>query len=295
MKNLILFILLSVVKDTVGQKSYFITGAANVKLHVQEFGVGKPVVILAGGPGLNAVYLEPIWENLSGKFRCIVLDQRGTGNSRLASIDATTVNMKLYVGDLEALRTSLNLERLTIIGHSWGGMLSMEYAARFPQRVEKLILLGSGGPTSSFFAYFGDNIEMRLTAEDKREVALLDSLKRHNLIGVWPGYFYDRERAMATKPTNDSLLFGQPGVSDYAIKDYVATQKDRVRLLEKFRGDVDLIQGRQDPIGASTVCEIRDLIPQTRIHFIEKCGHLPWLEKDAQVKQFFDLLHKSLL
>ena len=294
MKKSSLFILLFTSAFAIGQTSYYITGAANTKLHVQEFGSGKPVVFLAGGPGLNVVYLEPVWKDLSSKYRCIVLDQRGTGKSSLSSVDSFSLNMKNYVTDLEALRNYLKLDRLTLIGHSWGGMLSMEYAAMHPEQTEKLILLSSGGPTRKFFTYFGDNIEMRLYEEDKREVAMLDSLKQHNLKGIWPGYFFDRKRALATKPINDSELFGQPGVSKYTVKDFVSTEKERVRLLREYKGVVHLIQGRQDPVGESTVYEIRDLLPQLQIHFIEQCGHLPWLENDAQKKEFFDFLYRSL-
>lgn len=245
MKKIFLFLLLFISKYAVAQISYFITGAANTKLHVQEFGTGKPIVFLAGGPGLNAGYLEPIWKNLSANYRCIVLDQRGTGKSTLVSVDSVTVNMKNYVSDLEDLRNYLKLDQLIIIGHSWGGMLSMHYATIHPDKIEKLILLSSGGPTGNFFSYFGDNINMRLTEEDKKEVLLLDSLKQPNLRALWPGYFYDRKRALATKPTNASELHGQPGISKYAIRDFVSTQKERVQLLREYKGVVYLIQGRQ--------------------------------------------------
>lgn len=195
MKKSLLFLLLLTISGFVfGQTSYYIDGSYNTKLYVQEFGNGKPIIFLAGGPGLNAIYLEPVWKELSSRYRCIVLDQRGTGKSILTSIDSVTVNMKNYVADLEVLRNYLKLDRLTLIGHSWGGMLSMEYAAIHPEHTEKLILLSSGGPTGKFFTYFGDNMNMRLHEEDKREIAMLDSLKQRNLKGIWPGYFFDRKR-----------------------------------------------------------------------------------------------------
>jgi proline iminopeptidase len=294
MKKAFLFLLLLTTLSVFGQKSYYIDGPHSTKLYVQEFGNGKPVIFLAGGPGLNAIYLEPVWKELSSKYRCIVLDQRGTGKSTLTSVDSVTVNMKNYVTDLEVLRNYLNLDRLTLIGHSWGGMLCMEYAAMHPENAEKLILVSSGGPTGKFFTYFSDNINMRLYEEDKREAAMLDSMKKRSLKGIWPGYFFDRKRALATKSTNDTELFGQPGVSKYAVRDFVFTEKERVRLLGNYKGVVYLIQGRQDPIGESTVYEIRDLLPQLQIHFIEQCGHLPWLENNPQVKEFFNLLYEGL-
>lgn len=295
MKRLFLFLLLLTTLNFVfGQKSYYIDGSNNTKLFVQEFGNGKPILFLAGGPGLNATYLEPVWKELSSKYRCIVLDQRGTGKSTLTSVDSVTVNMENYVNDLEALRNHLKLDRLTLIGHSWGGMLSMEYAAVRPEHTEKLILLSSGGPTGRFFTYFGDNMNMRLHEEDRREIAILDSLQQPSLKGIWPGYFFDRERGLATKPVNDAELFGQPGISRYAVADFVSTEKERVRLLRNYEGIVHLIQGRQDPIGESTVYEIKELLPQLQIHFIEQCGHLPWLENSTQVEKFFDLLYEGV-
>lgn len=293
-KSFLLLLLLTTSVFVFSQKGYYIEGTYNTKLYVEEFGSGKPVIFLAGGPGLNAIYLEPVWKELSSKYRCIVLDQRGTGKSTLTSIDSATVNMKNYVNDLEALRKYLKLDRLTLIGHSWGGMLSMEYAAVHPEHTEKLVLLGTGGPTGKFFTYFSDNINMRLNEDDKKEAAMLDSLKKRSLNGIWPGYFYDRKRALATKSPNDTELFGQPGVSKYAVRDFVSTEKERIRLLGNYKSVVYLIQGRQDPVGESTVYEIRDLLPQLQIHFIERCGHLPWLENNAQVKEFFKLLYEGL-
>ncbi len=295
MKKLLLFLLLSVtLTSAFAQKSYYVNGSNNTKLYVQELGNGNPVIFLAGGPGLNAGYMEPVWKELSSKYRCIILDQRGTGKSTLASVDSVTVNMENYVADLEALRNYLKLDRLTLIGHSWGGMLSLHYAAMHPENTEKLILLGSGGPTGKFFTYFGDNMTMRLHEEDKKEIAMLDSMKKSSLRGIWPGYFFDRKRALATKPADDTEMFGQPGISKYAVASFVSTEKERISLLKNYKGIVYLIQGRQDPIGESTVYEIRDLLPQLQIHFIEKCGHLPWLENNVQVKKFYSLLYEGL-
>ncbi|MBK8502861.1 MAG: hypothetical protein IPL46_11955 [Saprospiraceae bacterium] len=90
MKNifLLLSILLSI--NSFSQTEYFITSPDQTKLHVREFGSGEPLILLAGGPGLNADYLEAIWENLSSDYRCIVLDQRGTGKSILPKVDSVS-------------------------------------------------------------------------------------------------------------------------------------------------------------------------------------------------------------
>jgi proline iminopeptidase len=279
----------------IGQ-GFYITSSDNTKLYVQEFGSGEPIIMLAGGPGLNAVYMKPVWEKLSAKYRCIVLDQRGTGKSELAVVDSSTVSVNKYLSDLESLRKYLKIDRLTLVGHSWGGMLSMEYAARYPDHIKRLILLAPGGPTKKFFAYFGDNIDMRLREEDMKEAAELDSLKKPQMKGYWPGYFYDRKRAMATKSAVnfEELAGNHPGLFSLVMASYVFSENERTRLLKNFKGAVCIIQGRQDPIGESTVYEIKELLPQSHIHFIEKCGHLPWLENKEQAENFFNTLNDCL-
>jgi len=293
MKNLILLLVLIACHNLNAQNGFYITSLDGTKLYVRDFGSGEPLVILAGGPGLNAVYMKPIWENLSQKFHCYILDQRGTGQSQLAKVDSISCSLANYVNDLEALRQYLKIDKLTLIGHSWGGELSMEYAARNPKHVKKLVLLDSGGPTKKFLAYNADNLFMRLHDEDLREMAELDSLGKDRLKGYWPGFFFDRKRALATKATtNFDELIDKNFVVWYI--DYHATDDERVKLLKKFKGDVSIIQGRQDPIGESTVYEIQELMPQSKVYFIEQCGHLPWLENPEQVKIFFDTLNDCL-
>ena len=83
-------------------------------------------------------------------------------------LDATTVNLDTYVSDVEALRAHLQIDKWVVLGHSWGGMLAMAYAARHPDRVRALVLVASGGPTLRFMDYFFDNQVVRLTLEERR-------------------------------------------------------------------------------------------------------------------------------
>ena len=295
MKKLFLVILLFYTVRLAGQTSYFITSSDGTRLSVKEFGQGQLLILLAGGPGLDAIYLKAVWEQLQNQYRCIVLDQRGTGQSETGKIDSATATVDTYVNDVEALRQHLKLEQLTLIGHSWGGMLSMAYASKHPNRVKKMILIGSGGPTGKFFSYFSDNLRMRLHEEDLKEMAELEGMKKSTLKGYWAGYFYHRDKAIeAKKATNFEELLDNSAVSPFLVASYFATERARIAGLKEFKGPVCIIQGRQDPIGESTVFEIRELLPQSQIHFIEKCGHLPWLETKEQVGKLFELLNKCL-
>lgn len=295
--SLLFFLLLFVATpgQIYSQSQYYIEGADQTELYVQEFGEGDPVILLSGGPFLNAIYLKDIWEHSNSQFKWIVLDQRGTGNSIVENPDSSSFSLNNYVGDLEALRKKIDADQLTLVGHSWGGMLAMEYAAHHPNMVKKLVLLGSGGPTVNFNRYFFDNINLRLHDEDRSQMAKLKKQNKNTLPAYFPGYFYDRDRAMQIKKETDfENWYGQMQFFPIVFQYYGATQKERVERLNDYTDPVHLIQGRQDPIGISTAFKIKETMPQTKIYFIERAGHFPWLENKKQRTEFFSLLYKAL-
>jgi proline iminopeptidase len=136
---------------------------------------------------------------------------------------------------------------------------------------------------------------MRLNEDDLREVTRLDSMNQPTLKALWPGYFYDRKMAIESKLKTDfDSMFGQPNVIDFAYLNYTAGDAQRIKLLKNFTGQVEIIQGRQDPIGESTVYEIANILPQSNVTFIERCGHFPWLEREEPEQQFFTILNNAL-
>ncbi len=101
---------------------------------------GKPVLMVHGGPGggCNA-FMRRLHD--PGKYRIILLDQRGCGRStpHASLIDNTTWHL---VADMERLRRHLGLERWQLLGGSWGTTLALAYAQTHPQRVTELLLRG---------------------------------------------------------------------------------------------------------------------------------------------------------
>lgn len=276
------------------QTSYVLSRPDEVTLHVNEYGAGKPVVMLGGGPGLNPNYLVAICQKMTG-YRFIIPDQRGSGQSKMDKVDSLNMSIDKYVEDLEALRVHLKLSKLIIVGHSWGAMLGFAYAAKYPDKLDRLILLGPGGITSAFFTYFESNIQMRLHEEDKEE-AQKSTVREGGLKAIIPGYFFSRERGLFMKSLLDSTLMNknQSAIYRLTIKSYTATQANRVKEIRKYKNPVYIIQGRQDPIGESTVYETREVLPQTKFTFIEDCGHFPWLEEEKAVTEFYQLLNSFL-
>src|SRR5262245_25836051 len=100
-----------------------------VRLFVREIGSGMPVVVLHGGPDFNHNYLLPEMDQLADSCRLIYYDQRGRGRSS-AGVAAEDVTIESEVEDLERLRCHFGFETMSLLGHSWGALVAMEYASR---------------------------------------------------------------------------------------------------------------------------------------------------------------------
>jgi proline iminopeptidase len=264
------------------------------EIYYEEHGQGQTLILLAGGPGLNPGYLKGFYDKLSKKYRCIVLHQRGTGESILSEVNKQTVNVDRYIEDLNGLYKELGNQKLILVGHSWGGMLSFSYAANEPEKIEKIILLNTGGVTDKFYTWFGSNINMRLFPEDLELYQSQIDNKRSTLVAIWPGYFFDREMALKSRPALDYKFSNQGGINSLASGDLRKRSEERVEKLKNYTGPIDLITGRQDPVGESVVYEAKEILPHLNYTFIENCGHFPWLEKEDRSKIFYDLFEKSL-
>jgi proline iminopeptidase len=273
--------------------------SAGAELHYTSAGTGTPIVILSGGPGLNIGYMLPVAQFLPSGYRSIAFEQRGTGRSRPQPLDLASLTIPAVVQDLESLRVRLQQDRLTLLGHSWGGMLAMAYAAAHPDHVDRLILVGSGGPTLEFAQRFGDNIEARLRPEDVelRQYWLaaakngVDSGKASTeaLRAILPGYFFDRYAGLAfARDFTAGHL--HPEVNEQLFAD-MRKHYDSREGLKNLKRPVLIVQGHQDPIGDKTAEDIRALVAGSRLVYIHRSGHFPWIEQpEAFRKAIADFL-----
>lgn len=117
-----------------------------VSIYCRIIGRGYPLAMMHGGPGSDHVSLLSL-KALSDSFTQIYYDHRCNGRSTGPEVD--TMNWRNLTADAEALRKKLGIERWGIIGHSFGGMVALEYALRYPASLSHLILIDSGA--SSFW------------------------------------------------------------------------------------------------------------------------------------------------
>jgi proline iminopeptidase len=118
------------------------TSYDGTKIGYRVLGEGAPVVCLPGGPGRTCEYLGDLGA-LSESRQLVMPDTRGTGESEDAA-DPASYRCDRLVADVEGLRAHLGLERMDLLAHSAMGNLAVLYAAAFPERIARLILVTPG-------------------------------------------------------------------------------------------------------------------------------------------------------
>ena len=99
-----------------------------------------PLLYLHGGPGYNSYSFEKtIGPRLERSMQVVYFDQRGSGRSERPA--SGEYSMAALVEDVEALRRHLGVPQMTLLGHSFGATIALEYAARYPEHVRKLIVM----------------------------------------------------------------------------------------------------------------------------------------------------------
>jgi proline iminopeptidase len=261
---------------------------AGLTLHYTIAGHGSPVLILSGGPGMDAAYMQPIADIVAQHHTAILLSQRGTTGSMPSTIDATTVTPALYLSDLEALRTALGYKQWILLGHSAGSLTAMRYAIEHPAQTQALILLGVVPPRSAGLSRMMDNVSVRLAPEVMQQVAAIDADKTLSADAkmsaeirlLFAADFFDRAAAakFALTMTPATCHAATSNILERATPTF-----DYTADLAKLHIPTVIIQGRQDPLDPEMASEARDAIPGSKLIVIERAGHFSWLDNPTAV------------
>jgi proline iminopeptidase len=119
-------------------------------LHATLSGAGRVLLGLHGGPGgTGAEYMQPLHRLASFSRRVVVFDQLGVGHSEVPPADYVWT-LERAVADVEAVRRDLRVEQVDLLGHSWGGMLALQYTLDHPESVGRLVLSNTCASTKRF-------------------------------------------------------------------------------------------------------------------------------------------------
>ena len=251
-----------------------------VELFVRRVGRGSPAVVLHGGPGAHHDYLLPGYDALADGRELIYYDQRGGGRSPVARDVA--VGWTEHVADLEALRTTWGLERLTLAGYSWGGLLALLYAVSHPGRVGRLALVSPApawrAAREQFEGAFArrnldpafQEARRKLRESGLRERDPAAFQQRIFELSVAP-YFFDPERARELTP------FRVTGRTQQEVWQSLGDFDLRPRLPELRGIPAIVLHGEADPIPIEAARTAAGLIG-AEFHALPRCGHVPYVE-----------------
>ena len=249
------------------------------------------MVVVHGGPGGNHLGLRAL-EELAPRFRVVLYDQRGTGESDRFPVSAadqsalTRLSLQENVEDLEALRAQLQAEKITVIGHSWGGALATFYAAAYPERVERLIVY-SGGPEDTELndAKVAAH-EAKLTEDERLQfeegrAALLEAVTSGVPQEQIDQLFLEVAEVLfpalyCMRPTESPAAEGRAGFwANRGALQYVDTF-DRVAFapsLGAVQAPALLTWGRCEPSPQERLLYLLDNLPNARFVIFEHSGH----------------------
>jgi proline iminopeptidase len=267
--------------DSESGKLFEAPGAA-IYYEVIGSGNGTPMVVVNGGPGFDHTYLHlsPAWRPLSKNRRIVFYDQRGNGRSSALKA-GQSCTLADQIADLEALRAHLGFNRIVLLGHSYGGYLSMAYAARYAERVERMMIVDSAAPRWSdtlilFKDVFPETSDRRDALSFAGEMGD-KSASRESIALYLSMLFYSAEK-------RDAFVKSMPpNAFNKEINEAVSRDMARFDLnpeIRKFKFPVLVITGRYDiNVAPSVAYKIHRAIPRSRFIVFERSGHIPFYEE----------------
>jgi proline iminopeptidase len=264
-----------------------------VRLFTRGVGDGPPVVVLHGGPGASHDYLLPQYDLLARGRALLYYDQRGGGQSPVPR--DTPVGWREQVADLEALRHHWALDRVTLLGYSWGGLLGVLYALEHPARIAALALVSPAPVTAAAQREFEGRLARRMA--DPRIVRgradlqasglrASDPERYHRLAFAWSvaGYFHDPSAATSMTPfrvvaRTQKAVWASLG--EYDLRTAVR------RAFPPGRGPRSLIvHGTYDPLPIEAARELADLLGARLLELAT--GHAPHVEATDEFVRALD-------
>lgn len=256
---------------------------------------GTPVVFLHGGPGQGSAHFDALaGPHMERGLRMVYLDQRGSGHSERPASGEYSID--LLVEDLEGLRRHLGVSRIGLIGHSFGALLALEYAKKYPQHVSGIVFTSGLWDTP-----YQCTLRLQRVAELRpanyarvRADTLTAEGTRRNDCELEFQAFHTREEKEAY---DTEIMFPDPAVE--ARMDSVNAARGvrntgelgraifqqgllqyQFRAFDRLAMPVLVVAGRHD--GAARPAGLRELarrLPNARFVEYEGSGHFPYLDE----------------
>lgn len=255
------------------------------RLWATDLGDGEPLVLCHGGPGLWDMFGD-LAEELAAQVRVVRWDQRGCGRSARRG----PYTLARTVRDLDAVRRHFGLDRMAVLGHSWGATLALRYALDHPDRVSKLVYVSGTGLGQDWHPHYKRNLAARLGNDQQRLTepqnrTRTEAEDRELAILQWSADFADPNKATDYAERMAEPWFEVNYECNTAMSADTRQAWREAELVAACRGlavPTLIVDGAHDIRPRWAVDSLQQALPSvTRV--VLDTGHVPWLEAPEEL------------
>jgi proline iminopeptidase len=260
----------------------------DISLFVEVIGQGYPLLLMHGGPGADHLSMLP-FRRCADQFTLVFYDHRCNGRSMGAPV--TSMTWDNLTADADALRQTLGFEKWAVLGHSFGGMVALEYALRYPQSLSHLVLVDTCGDirwvqenAPEVLAQRGYSPETVETARRFFNGRIAPNEMIPSMLKFARAYYYHLNPlqlanaialGLRMKPRPEALIFGfGQMLKGWTVMDRLG-EIEAPTLVMAGRDDFQFPPEHQGELAAG--------IPNARLEIIEAAGHNAPSERPAEV------------
>ena len=276
-------------------------------LYSRDIGHGTAIIVLHGGPDFDHSYLLPELDRLSDSYHLIYYDQRGRGQSA-DGVKPEDVTLASDIADIEKVRQYYHLDSVVLLGHSWGTVLALEYALRYPGRVSHMILMNPGpASTDDYQQLKKEWLEKRPEDMERRKaISATAAYKEADPDAVIAYYRIHFKPALARSEDYEKLITrmqasfvrqGSAGIikaraveSRLMSETWAAPEYNSLPRLKGLRIPTLVVTGDHEFIPIPTAEHITQALPNARMVTLKDCGHFSYMESPVAVRGHIDAL-----
>lgn len=288
--------------------------ARGMMIYYEIIGHGPPLMIVHGGPGASHDYFLPYLLPLARQNRLIFIDERGSGRSEKLD-DPVGYTVDNMVEDVEAVRRELGLGKVSLLGHSYGGVLAQAYALKYQQNLTHLILASTFASTGGMNQVFQKQ-KQRMPAETRDRINKLEAqglfgqgkpwernrytVEYMNLAwgdGYFP-YLYGRHPdpnydPVAQGVTSWDLYRQMWGSNGEFVIDGNLKSVEYVDKLPTIKVPTLIIAGDHDECDPSLSRQMNSKITGSKLVILPDSGHMTFVDQPIQFTQALEEFLKS--
>jgi proline iminopeptidase len=276
--------------------------SSGVLIYYATIGRGAPIVIVHGGPGASHDYFLPYLLPLARQNRLIFIDERGSGRSQKLE-DPAGYTVENMVEDVEAVRQGLVLGKITLLGHSYGGVLAQAYALKYQNNLSHLILCSTFASTAEMNQVLARvkaaaPVDVREQIDRSEKAGLYGHGKEYEknrytndyMIAAWGGayfpYLYQNHPdanydPTATGNTAWDLYREMWGSNGEFVIDGNLKSVEYVERLHTIHVPTLIIAGDHDECDPSLSREMHEKIADSQIVILPKSGHMTFVDQQG--------------